>query len=172
MQKLLVLGVTGEQRRLPHQFRHDAPDAPHVHGTPVVGGPEQHLRGTVSKGNDFVGVRLDRDREGAAKTEVGDFTEREAARLVVDEKVLGLQVAVHDTVLVAVGDSADELVHELLDLGAFHGELRATAETIHILFEVGGEVLEDEVQHGLAVFLHVLDAKELHDVVGGGKHLE
>lgn len=60
-------------------------------------------------------VGLDGHGEGAAKAEVSDL---EKARGGVDEEVLGLEVAVHDAVLVHVGLAAQELEHEGLQRGA------------------------------------------------------
>lgn len=59
-----------------------------------------------------MGICAERDAEGASETEVTDFE----VAVFVDEEVLRLEIAVEDTVGVAVSDSGEELVCELLDL--------------------------------------------------------
>ncbi len=59
----------------------------------------------------LVRVALDGDAERAAQAQVCDL---QALGRVVDQQVLRLQVAVHHTVLVAVRDALDQLVHEAL----------------------------------------------------------
>lgn len=59
-----------------------------------------------------MGICAERDAEGASETEVADFE----VAVFVDEEILRLEVAVEDSVGVAVSDSGEELVCELLDL--------------------------------------------------------
>lgn len=56
-------------------------------------------------------VAFDGDAECTAKTQVGNLAAHDA---VINQQVLGLQVSVHDTVLVAVREALDQLVHEAL----------------------------------------------------------
>lgn len=73
---------------------------------------EQDFGAAVPKRDDFVGVGAEGDAEGASETEVADLE----VAVFVDEEVLGLEIAVQDAVGVAVADSEEELVAELLDL--------------------------------------------------------
>lgn len=59
-----------------------------------------------------MGVGAEWDAESTGETEVADLE----VAVFVDEKVLGLEIAVQDAVGVAVADSEEELVAELLDL--------------------------------------------------------
>lgn len=60
---------------------------------------------------DLVGVAFDGDAEGAAEPQVCNL---EAVLAVVHQQVLWLQIAVHDTVLMAVRYALYQLVHEAL----------------------------------------------------------
>lgn len=59
-----------------------------------------------------MGVGAEGHAKGASEAEVADFE----VAVFVDEEILGFQVAVEDTVGVAVAHARDELVGELLDL--------------------------------------------------------
>ena len=61
---------------------------------------------------------------------------------VVDEEVLGFQVAVQDTVFVAEGNTLEKLVHEGFDGDVV--ELAAGVAAVHELFEIFVHVFEDE----------------------------
>ena len=52
------------------------------------------------------------------------------------------------------------------------GVVGALAVAVHPLLHVGGEVLEDQVEHGLAGLLDVLDGQQLDHMVGLGQHLQ
>jgi hypothetical protein len=56
-------------------------------------------------------VALDGNAKGAAQTQVSNLTAHNA---VINQQVLGLQVTVHDAVLVAVGKAFNQLVDEAL----------------------------------------------------------
>lgn len=82
--------------------------------------------------------------------------------LTIDQKVLGLEIAMQDAVAMAVAHALDQLRHEFLDHGISQTEsahvhiraiwqcLAATAfahgESFHVLFEIEVEELADEVQ--------------------------
>ena len=59
-----------------------------------------------------MGVGPKWDAEGACEAEVGELE----VAFFVDQKVLGFQVAVEDSVGVAVADAFEELEGEFLDL--------------------------------------------------------
>ena len=102
-------------------------------------------------------VRLDRDGEGASQTEVRNL---DHVLGLIDEEVLGLEVAVHDAVAVDVRAPEAQLVHEVLHDFLLEGVRRTATGEVHETLEVLVEVLEDEVEHGLAVLLDVLHLEQ------------
>ena len=104
-----------------------------------------------------MGVGAKRDSEGTSKTEIGQLQ----VALTINEQVLRLQIAVKNTVTVAVADTLAQLAHELLDdsvaktqtieIGAGTlGESLATTtvsdgERLHVFLQVAVKELEDEV---------------------------
>ena len=78
--------------------------------------------------------------------------------LLVNEKVLGLEVTVQDAVRVAVLDARDELVHEALD--HVFTEAHALGDRLHVLLEVEVE----ELEHKVDLVALGDDVKELDDV--------
>lgn len=86
----------------------NAANRPHVHAKGILLGAEENFGGTVPQGNDFVRVGLDRNGKGTGKTKVGDF---EVSSLV-NKDVSRLQVAVDNTVAVAVINAAKKLHDE------------------------------------------------------------
>lgn len=137
------------------------------------------LTGKEGEGGYLVGVGAERDTEGSCQTEVSELE----VALLVDEQVLGLQVAMKDAVGVAVADTGAQLVHELLDHGvaethvasaAVHaalGERLSTAslrdgQSLHVLLQIQVEVFEDEIQ---LVAVGVDNVEQAHNV--GVAHL-
>ena len=112
-------------------------------------------------------VRLDRDGEGASQAEVRNL---DHVLGLIDEKVLGLEVAVHDAVAVDVRAPEAQLVHEVLHDILLEGVRGPATGEVHETLEVLVEVLEDEVEHGLAVLLDVLHLEQPdHRGVGDGR---
>lgn len=72
----------------------------------------------------------------------------------IDEQVLRLQVPVEHSVLVAVCDSADQLVEVGLDQRRVQGPL--AGNRIHEALEVLVQVLEDKVELAVAVY-HIIE---------------
>lgn len=73
---------------------------------------EEDFGGAVPEGDDFVGVGAEGHAEGAGEAEVADLE----VAVGGDEEVLGFEVAVEDSVGVAVADAGEELMGEFLDL--------------------------------------------------------
>ena len=116
-------------------------------------------------------VALERNGEGASESKIRDL---QNPPVLVDQQILGLEIAVENAVGVAVSDALAELVEETLNQGRREGpRIGALAMRVDELFEIGFEVLEDEVEERLAVFVEgVLDAEEADDVERLGEHLE
>lgn len=59
-----------------------------------------------------MGICAERNAKGASEAEIADFE----VSIFVDEEVLRFEIAVEDAVGVAVANSREKLVRELLDL--------------------------------------------------------
>ena len=116
-------------------------------------------------------VALERNGEGVSESKICDL---QNPPVLVDKQILGLEIAVENVVGVAVSDAPTELVEETLNQGRREGpRVGALAMRVDVLFEIGFEVLEDEVEERLAVFVEgVFDAEEVDDVERLGEYLE
>jgi hypothetical protein len=138
LKDLVDLTIPAEHGLFLHQFGKDASDRPDIDSEAVLLLPEENLGRPVPEGLDLVREGLDGQAEGAGESEVGNL---EGARLV-DEKILGLEVAVDDPARVAVVEAIAELVEEELDLVRGHRRLVLP----HVLLQVVVHQLEYEVQ--------------------------
>jgi hypothetical protein len=102
----------------------------------------------------LVGVGADGDAESAGESEIGKFE----IAVTIDKKVLGLQIAVKNSVGVAKSNSAEHLVQERLDLHG--GKAAGCLMLVHVLLEVVLEKLKHEMQFLLAVN-HVLQPDDV-----------
>ena len=96
-EELINLRVSLEERLFVGHLCEDATNGPDVDRTGVLGGAQQDLRGPIPQGHDLVGVDADGNSEGARKAKVGDLD----GSILVDQEILGLEVAVEDAALVA-----------------------------------------------------------------------
>lgn len=62
-------------------------------------GAKENLRRSIPQSNNLMRVALERDREGTPEAQISDL---ENTLLLIEEKVLGLEIAMEDTVAVAV----------------------------------------------------------------------
>ena len=157
LEDLVNLRVTREEGLSCAHLGKDATDGPHVDASRVLTSTQENLGGSVPQGDDLVGVCAQRNTKGAGKTEIGELE----VALLVDEEVLGLEIAVQDAVGVAVLDAIAKLEHELADDLIAKAELHqmrrralgqglasttiAHRKSLHVLLEVEVEELEDEV---------------------------
>mmetsp|Transcript_14620 Transcript_14620/g.34873 ORF Transcript_14620/g.34873 Transcript_14620/m.34873 type:complete len:309 (-) Transcript_14620:272-1198(-) len=104
------LGVRlAREGRVPaQQHVHDDPTRPHVRRLSVV--TQQHLRSHVIRRAGFGASRLS-VFELAREAEVDDL-QRAVGLLAHEQKILGLQVSVHDAVRMAVGERREDLLHD------------------------------------------------------------
>jgi hypothetical protein len=79
------------------------------------------------------------DSECAGKSEIGKFEDT----ITVDEKVLGFQITVKNTMRVTEVDSFEHLVHQRFDLRS--SEAADGLVPIHVPFEVMLETLKHKV---------------------------
>ena len=97
------------------QLSQDAPCAPQVHSHPVVGGAKQQLRRPIPQSDHAASQRnvlfwpIER-----SQSKIRNFQ----GPLVVEQEIGTLDVAVEDTVSVAVLQPAHQLLHVALDLGS------------------------------------------------------
>ena len=92
-----------------------------------------------------MGVGAEGDTKGSGETEVGELE----VAFLVDEQVLGLQVAVEHAVLVAEGNALQQLVHEGFD--NLWLQSSALAVCVHVLLEVAVHELEHQHKFVLGV---------------------
>ena len=97
------------------------------------------------RGACLVGVGANGNAESAGESEIGKFE----VAVAVDEKILGLQITVENTVRVAESDSAEHLIQERLDL--HDGKASGGLLLVHVLLQIMLEELKYKVQLLLAV---------------------
>lgn len=80
---------------------------------------EEHFRRAIPKRDHFVRVSSQGNTKCASETKVSKLQ----IALLVDEKVLWLQISVQDTMSMAVVDAANQLVGEFLKANAVSSAL-------------------------------------------------
>lgn len=157
LEDLVNLRVAREERLSCAHLGKDATNGPHVNASRVLASTQENLGGSVPQSDDLVGVCAQRNTKGAGKTEIGELE----VALLVNEEVLGLEIAVQDAVGVAVLDAIAKLEHELADDLVTETEVHqmrrralgqglasttiAHRKSLHILLEIEVEELKDEV---------------------------
>lgn len=138
--EFIFVGSSREKGAASVHFCHDAACRPNVDASVVSSTSQKDVWSAVPEGDDFVREGVDGDAKGTGETEIGEFE----LAFVVDEQVLGLEVAVEDTVFVAKGDSLEELVHEGFDRDVV--ELAPVTAGVHVFLEILVHVFKDEHQ--------------------------
>ncbi len=95
-----------EEGALVHHLGKDARYTPDVHWARVPLRAQEDLWRTVPQRHHLVGVRSDGNPKRPSEAKVGQFD----GSLLVDEKVLGLQVPVQHSTRVAEHDALENLV--------------------------------------------------------------
>lgn len=104
-----------------------------------------------------MGERLDGDSKGPSQTKICNFE----ASVLINEKILGLEIPVDDPPGVAVVDSVDELEHEHLDL-VLGDDLLVLR---HVLLQVVVQELEDEMKLLISGYVdHLLQPEFIMDL--------
>lgn len=101
LEELIDFGVTMEQRSSSCHLRKDASNTPDINGARVSWCTEQHLRCSVPKSDNLMGVHTNGDTEGTCQTKIGQLYNT----VQIDEQVLWLQITVHCAALVTVEDT-------------------------------------------------------------------
>mmetsp|Transcript_63352 Transcript_63352/g.142892 ORF Transcript_63352/g.142892 Transcript_63352/m.142892 type:complete len:279 (-) Transcript_63352:1049-1885(-) len=140
----LAVGGHREEGLLEQELAQNAPDAPHVGRGAVLGGAHEDLGGAEPEGEEVGRVPVQLFREGAGQPPVGDLELVVAAH----EDVAALEVAVHDVVLVHVGDPVEELVGEAAHVGGAQAHRRVRLGRLKQALQVELEVLKHHVDGG------------------------
>lgn len=143
--QLILVGGAGEQRPPRVHFRHDAAGGPDIDAGVVRSAAEENVRGPVPERHDLVRKRVDGDAKGTGEAKIGQLQ----LALVVDQQILGFEVAVENSVLVAKGDPLQQLVHEGPDRDVV--QLAAGAARVHVFLQIFIHILEHEHEFVLGV---------------------
>jgi hypothetical protein len=127
---LVFVGRAGEEGTATVHLCYDAACGPDVNAGFVGAGSEEDVGGSVPEGDDFIGEGADRDSECSCETEICELK----LPFVVDEEILGLEIAVQDSVRMAVIDSLEKLVYKGLDHN--RGQCSSLALGVHILLQI------------------------------------
>lgn len=103
---LINFRITHEEGLLLDHFSEDATDGPDVNTERVLLLAQENFRGSIPESFDFVGQSLDGDTKSSGKTEISELD----GTILVDQKILGLQVSVNDSSRVAVVDTLEDLI--------------------------------------------------------------
>lgn len=168
---LVLIGGAREERTTGVHLCHDAAGRPDVDACVIGPASEKDIWRTVPECDDLVREGVDRDAECTGETEVAKLQQT----FTVDEQVLGLEVAVENTVLMAEVDSLEKLVHEALDCSGLEGTTFAIS--VHVPLKIAIHVLEhqhelvlsvDDVVEGDDVFvLELFHERDFTDSCGG-----
>lgn len=117
---------------------HDTARRPDVDGCVVGATAEKDVRRAVPQCHDLVRERVYWDAEGASETEVCKFELTSS----IDQQILGLEISMEHTILVAEVDSSEQLLHEGFD---GHGvELATVAARVHVFLQIFVHVFKHE----------------------------
>lgn len=105
---LVLVGCAREQRPTGKHLCHDASGRPYVYACVVRPATQKNVGGAVPERHYLVGECVDRNTKSTSQTKVAEFE----GTLVVDQKVLRLEIAVQDAVLVTEIDTLEQLVHK------------------------------------------------------------
>lgn len=141
--QLVFIGGSREQGTTGIHLSHDATSRPNVDRGVVSARAQQDVRGTVPECDDLVTESVDGNAESACKTKVSELE----LTLVVDQQVLRLEIAMEDSVIMAEGDTAEQLVHEGLDGDGI--EHAALTPGIHVFLQILVHEFKD--QHELVL---------------------
>ena len=134
--ELIFVRRAGKERTSGVHLGHNAACGPDVDAGVIGTTSEEDVRGAVPESYDFVGEGVDWDTEGSRETEICKFENA----LVVDEEVLGFEIAVEDSIRMTEVYTLEELVHE-----RFYGngiECAAVALSVHVLLQIFVHVVE------------------------------
>lgn len=144
--QLVFVGGAGKERPSRIHFRHDAAGGPDVDAGIIRPTAEEDVRSSIPERHDLVRKRVDRNPKSAGKAKIGQFQ----LTFIIDQQVLGFEIAVEDPVLMAKGDSLQELVHEGPDRNVV--KLAARPTGVHVFLEIFVHILEHEHQFVLGMY--------------------
>ena len=145
LEELIDFRVAVKERTASGHLGENAANAPDVDGARVARRAQQHFGRTIPERDDLVRVDAYGNAEGARQAEVGQLDHA----VLVDEQVLRLEIAMHGASLMAVEYALCDLMEVALD--ELRLEQLVVGQRLHVLLEVHGEELEDQVE---LVLLH------------------
>lgn len=89
-------------------------------------------------------ISLERQSKGSSEAEVGYF---DSGTIFTDQDITRFEVPMHNSSLITMQKCFHHLQHDVFDLVHVH----RISSSIHILFEIGVEVFEDEVEFVFAM---------------------
>lgn len=110
-EQLINLRVAVEEWLPCNHLRKNASNAPDINRSGVALTTKKNLRGAIPESNDFVCVDANGNTERASKTEISQLD----GAVVIEQKILWLQIAMNDSPLVAENDCVCDLVHVALE---------------------------------------------------------
>ncbi len=155
LENLIDFRIAREERSPLRHLSHDAPYGPYIYRCRVLLLSEEDLRSAVPQRHNLVSVRLHWESESPCQAEICQFDDA----IFVDEKILRLQVSVHNTVSVTESGRLQDLVGEALDLV----RRKRAALGAHVLLKIVLAVLKDKVELVLRInnFLEFNDVRML-----------
>lgn len=135
---LVLVGRAREQWPARVHLRHDAASGPDVYACVVCPASQQDVGSAIPQRDNLVGEGVDRDTKSSRQTEITKFQ----LSLAVDQEVLGFEIPMQDSVLVAEVDPLEELVHERLDEHWLEGS--PVAFRVHVLLQIAVHVVEHQ----------------------------
>lgn len=139
LENLIDLRITLEKWLGLNEFREDTPDSPHINTQSILLLPKQNLRSSVPQSLDLVGQRPDRHGKSSCQTEISKF---DNIVLWVNQQILGFQISVDNSSLMAMQNPLDQLVHECL-----YDHWRQTVLVlIQVFFEIHLEIFKNDIE--------------------------
>jgi len=152
--KLIFVCSARKERSSSIHLRHDAAGRPDVDACVVCSAPKQHVRCSIPERDNFVGERIDWDTKCSCQAKVGKLK----LTFVVDEQILGLQVAVEHSVCMAVVDTLEQLMHKRFD--GDWVQCSPIALRIHVFLQILIHIFEDK--HELILSVNdIVEAKKV-----------
>jgi hypothetical protein len=130
LENLINLRVTHKKRPALNHLSKDASSGPKVNTQSICLLAEQNFGAAVPEGNDFMSVRFNWESKSAGKAKISQLN---VLTCGVNKQVLGLQIAMENSVLVEMDEGLEDLIEESLGLLSGKG---LAALSAHELFQV------------------------------------
>merc|ERR1719188_1075912 len=125
------LGVSREERGACCHLSHNTTNAPEIHWDAVERRAQKNLQRPIPYCHNFVGILWDRNAVRPGQPEIRQL-QTEPSAFCADEEILGLDVPMNDTILMAELYSAAQLVRQILH--CLRGQV--ATQRFHVFLEV------------------------------------